>query len=194
MNPDVPAEEAVVNEATTLISIVDDAFDRVKDQTPLDSALIPLLQAVQNALGYLPAPALQRIARLLRLSESQVLGVATFYHQFQLRPTGQHVITLCQGTACHVANASEIHQFLVQHLQIPPHDDTSPDGVFTIQRVRCLGACSLAPILKIDDDIYGHVTLPKLPRLLAQYTRHERTNGAPAPSANTEEHPHAPHG
>lgn len=162
-----------MNEAPNPISIVDDAFDRVKDQTPLDSALIPLLQDVQSTIGYLPERALQRIAKRLHLSESRVLGVATFYHQFQLRPTGQHVITLCQGTACHVANASEIHEFLVRHLQIPPHDDTSPDGVFTIQRVRCLGACSLAPILKIDDDIYGNVTLPKIPRILAPYKKRE---------------------
>ena len=162
-----------MNETLNPISIVDDAFDRVKDHEPLDSALIPLLQAIQNTIGYIPERALQRIAKHLHLSESRVLSVATFYHQFQLQPTGKHMITLCQGTACHVGNASEIHQFLVQHLKIAPHEDTSPDGVFTIQQVRCLGACSLAPIIKIDDDIYGQVTLSKIPRILAQYTGRE---------------------
>lgn len=155
------------------ISIVDEAFESFKDHRPLDSTLISFLQDIQNKIGFLPEPALQRVAKHLNISESRVFSVATFYHQFRLEPKGKHIITICQGTACYVGASSEIYDSLVRHLKIDKQEDTSPDGVFTVKQVRCIGACSLAPIIKIDDDIYGKVSFKKIPSILAKYRRRE---------------------
>lgn len=136
-----------------------------------ESALIPILQNIQSELGYLPRRAMKRISNNLRVPPSQVYGVATFYHQFRLRPEGKHIITQCRGTACHVSGATEIYNYLMRHLGITPPEDTSPDGLFTIKEVRCIGACSLAPIIKIDDEVYGRLDTSKLRRILAKYSR-----------------------
>ena len=153
------------------ILIVDEAFESFTNHRPLESALISLLQDVQNKIGFLPETALQRIAKHLNISESRVFSVVTFYHKFRLEPKGKHVITICQGTACHVGASSKIYDSLVRHLKIEKHEDTSPDGVFTVQQVRCIGACSLAPIIKIDDDIYGKVSFKTISSILAKYRR-----------------------
>lgn len=150
-------------------AVVDEVFEKYKHIDPRESALIPLLLEVQQRLGFLPASALTRVARLLHMSESRVLGVVTFFHQFRLRPKGTHIITVCRGTACHVGKVSEIAAFLFRHLKIVPPEDTSTDGVFTIQQVRCIGACSLAPIMMVDDQIYGGVQLSTIPGILDQY-------------------------
>jgi NADH:ubiquinone oxidoreductase subunit E len=162
-----------VKDVSNIMSIVDEAFESFKDHRPLDSTLISILQDVQNKIGFLPEPALQRVAKHLNVSESRVLSVATFYHQFRLEPKGKHVITICHGTACHVGASSEIYDSLMRHLKIDTHEDTSPDGVFTVQQVRCIGACSLAPIIKIDNDIYGKASYKKIPSILARYRRRE---------------------
>jgi NADH:ubiquinone oxidoreductase subunit E len=162
-----------LKEVSNIISIVDEAFESFKDHRPLDSILISFLQDVQNKIGFLPELALQRVARHLNVSESRVLSVATFYRKFRLEPRGKHIITTCQGTACHVGASSKIHDSLVRYLKIDTQEDTSPDGMFTIQQVRCIGACSLAPIIKIDDDIYGIVNFKKIPSILSKYRRSE---------------------
>lgn len=151
------------------ISIVDEVFESFKDHKPLDSVLISFLQGIQSKIGFLPEHVLRRVAKHLNIAESRVLSVATFYHQFRLEPKGKHIITICQGTACHVGGSSEIYDSLVRDLKIDMHEDTSPDGLFTIHQVRCIGACSLAPIIKIDDDVYGKVNLLKYSRILDKY-------------------------
>ena len=153
------------------ISIVDEAFENYKSYNPLDSALIPLMQVVQAKIGYLPEPALKRVAHLLKMPEGRVLGVATFYHQFRLKPVGKHIITICEGTACHVGGAATNYDFLVRTLKLKPMEDTTDDGLFTVHVVRCVGCCSLAPVIRVDDDVYGRIDTFRIPAILAKYRR-----------------------
>ena len=127
--------------------------------------LIPMLQVVQRALGYLPAPALLEIARLTGLSAAKVFGTATFYAQFRLQPVGKHKIRVCRGTACHVKGSDRILGHLQDHLQVVP-GQTTEDGLFTIETVACFGSCALAPILVIDDSVYGAMNRSKALKLL----------------------------
>lgn len=153
---------------------VDEIFGRYRhSHDPLHSALIPLLQEVQDELGFLPEAALERVSRLLNLSTSHVYGVVTFYHQFRLRPKGKHLITVCRGTACHVKGASKVNDVLEEELGITPVVDTSEDGLFTVQQVRCVGACSLAPVIKIDEEFYGNMDPVKMRNILAVYRKKE---------------------
>ncbi len=137
----------------------------------LASALIPVLQRIQGQLGYLPRQAFERVSVALKVPMSQIYGVATFYHQFRLRPEGRHRITLCKGTACHVGGADTIHLVVKRCLNLQAWEDTTDDALFTVSEVRCIGACSLAPILKVDDDIYGQVDPAQIPTILAKYRR-----------------------
>jgi NADH-quinone oxidoreductase E subunit len=138
-------------------ALVDEIYSDYADQEPKQGALIPMLQDIQARLGYLPSDAINRVAQLLHVSPSQVYGVATFYHQFRLRPRGAHTITVCRGTACHVKGSLDTYNYIAQQLDIKPPQDTSSDGAFTIQQVRCLGACGLAPVMKVDETVYGRV-------------------------------------
>ncbi|MEM2875414.1 MAG: NADH-quinone oxidoreductase subunit NuoE [Candidatus Bathyarchaeia archaeon] len=150
-------------------SLVDKIFKSKSGYSPRQSALIPILQDVQKEVGYLPQRALKRISEYLGTTPSHVYGVATFYHQFRLRPEGKHIITICRGTACHVAGSSGIYDFLMRHLKVTPPEDTTSDGIFTVQQVRCIGACSLAPIMKVDNDVYGKLNPNKILRILNKY-------------------------
>jgi NADH:ubiquinone oxidoreductase subunit E len=131
--------------------------------------LIPLLQEIQNGFGYIPKRVFKKISVSLKIPVSHIYGVATFYHQFRLRPEGKHIITVCKGTACHVGDAAINYDFIYRYLKLDPADDTSEDGLFTVLEVRCVGACSLAPIIKIDDDVYGKVTPLTITRILSKY-------------------------
>jgi len=149
--------------------IVDRAYQNYQHYDPKQSALIPMLQEVQSEVGYLPEAALERTSELLQLPPSHVYGVATFYHQFRLRPKGKHLITICRGTACHVGGSLDMYNFLTRQLRITLPEDTSEDRLFTIQQVRCIGACSLAPIMKIDDDVYGKLNPTKIRQIISKY-------------------------
>ncbi len=155
------------------ISVVDRVFERFRGEEPLQSALIPILQEVQSEIGYLPEPALNRVSQLMKLPTSHVYGVTTFYHQFRLRPKGSHLITVCRGTACHVKGSGELYEFLVNELGITPNTDTSEDEVFTLQQVRCVGACSLAPVMKVDEEFYGDMDTAKAREILKKYRQEE---------------------
>jgi NADH:ubiquinone oxidoreductase subunit E len=133
------------------------------------SPLIPILQAIQHEQGYLSRDALRLVSEKTGASLSRVFGVATFYHQFRLRPEGKHMISICRGTACHVAGVTDLYNMLVEELGLHPPDDTSEDGLFTLHEVRCLGACSLAPVVKVDETVYGKITQKKLRSVLDQY-------------------------
>jgi len=133
------------------------------------SPLIPVLQAIQHEQGYLSRDALRLVSVKTGASLSRVFGVATFYHQFRLRPEGKHMISICRGTACHVAGVTDLYNMLVEELGLHPPEDTSEDGLFTLHEVRCLGACSLAPVVKVDETVYGKITQKKLRSVLDQY-------------------------
>jgi len=132
--------------------------------------LIPLLQTAQDKFGYLPAAVIEQIASVTGIPEAEVCGVITFYKQFRLKPLGKHVVRLCKGTACHVVGAETIGQVIVDELKIPA-DETTDDGIFTYMDVACLGCCSLAPALMVDDQTYGRLTPQSTRKLLKQYRR-----------------------
>lgn len=131
-------------------------------------ATIPVLQEVQNAYGYLPRPAMERISAELNIPLSKLYGVATFYAQFHLQPRGKHVIRVCLGTACHVRNGESILKAVSDALGIGD-GETTKDLQFTLERVACLGACGLSPAMMVDDETYGRLTPKKIKQILKSY-------------------------
>ncbi len=127
--------------------------------------LIPLLQEIQGADGFVSAAAMVKVAGALDTPVSRVYGVATFYNQFRFAPLGEHVIQICRGTACHVKQSLALAQHLKRRLKLR-EDGNSADGRYTVVTVACLGACSIAPVLKLDGEFYGHLTREKLDALL----------------------------
>ena len=134
------------------------ALDKVLANFKNDrSALVPALQAVQGRLGYLPKEAIAGVARHCGVPESAVFGVATFYEQFHLTRQGKHKIKVCRGTACHVRGSKQIMSALRKRLKVGPGETTS-DYEFTLERVACFGACALAPVVVVDDEVHGKMT------------------------------------
>jgi len=127
--------------------------------------LIYELQQEQAANGFLSLDALKAIASRLGLTLAKVLGVATFYAQFRLKPVGKNLILLCQGTACHVNGSGQVEQFIAEHIGVS-EDEISADGLFTYSNVACLGCCSLAPAMMINDKVYGHLDRKKVAEIL----------------------------
>ncbi|HEY3377600.1 MAG TPA: NADH-quinone oxidoreductase subunit NuoE [Armatimonadota bacterium] len=130
--------------------------------------LIPILQAVQGVFGFLPEEALGVIARHLGLSPAKVYGVATFYNQFRLLPVGKHTVRVCRGTACHVRGSKLLLDGFADQLGVSP-GDTTADGEFTLETVACLGACSIAPVVTVDDNFHGAVQPRNIGKILKQY-------------------------
>ncbi len=132
------------------------------------SNLIGLLQEVQNVYGYLPESALQDISEFLGISVSRIYGVATFYNQFRLKPLGKHVIRVCRGTACHVKNSANILFGMETALGIKA-GQTTRDKNFTLETVACIGACSIAPVINVDNDYFGRVELKDISKIIKKY-------------------------
>jgi NADH:ubiquinone oxidoreductase subunit E len=130
-------------------------------------SLIPILQ---NVLGYISSQAVCEISQALRLTESQVYGVASFYAQFRFTPPGEHRFHVCLGTACHVRGGQELLDTLELKLGIR-EGETTPDGKFEINRVACLGCCALAPVVKSDDRIHAQMSVLKLRELVETYDK-----------------------
>ena len=137
------------------LAFVDQVIER---QGQSREAAIPILQALQSHYRYLPEPAMHRVCEKTEISPSQMIGVASFYAQFRRQPVGQHLVRVCHGTACHVAGVEYIMNELRRRLEIPPDGDTDPDRRFTLDPVNCLGCCSLAPVMMIDDHVAGRLT------------------------------------
>ena len=135
--------------------------------------LIPLLQSAQDHFGYIPRRAMRYIADATGISESEVYGVITFYNQFRLRPIGKYVIRICVGTACHVTGSKVILEAVQDELGIEVGDTTS-DGVFTLFTVACLGCCSLAPVMMINEDTKGKLTPASVRKILRGIRREEK--------------------
>ncbi len=133
------------------------------DGTP--GELIPLLQSAQQHFGYIPRRAIRYIAGVTGIPEPDVYGVITFYNQFRLRPMGRYVIRVCCGTACHVAGSRMLLDTIQDELGIEV-GDTSEDNLFTLLTVACLGCCSLAPVMMINDDTHGRLTPAKVRKIL----------------------------
>jgi NADH-quinone oxidoreductase subunit E len=150
INPTV-LSEAPPEEDLSLINALIEKYKGKK------GSLIPLLQGTQNIFGYIPQKAFEKIAAETGLELSDMYGVATFYAQFRLNPVGKHIVKVCHGTACHVQNANTITDSLQEALKVKD-GETTPDGLFTLESVACLGCCSLAPVMMIGDDTYGKLT------------------------------------
>ncbi len=142
-------------------------------------AVIPILQAIQAEYRYLPEAALRRVCELTEITPAQISGVATFYNQFRHAPVGEHIIRVCHGTACHVAGVPLVTDALRRHLGLKTEaEDTDREGRFTVEKVPCLGCCTLAPVLQIDDVTYGHLTPQSVPEVLEDFLRRTKATAS----------------
>lgn len=146
---------SIALDETTILAEVDCIVD---DNGTTESAVIPILHAIQKRFNYLPESALRRVCEITDITPSAITGVSTFYSRFRHTPVGRHIVQVCIGTACHVKGAGLVHDAFIRELGIGEGHDTDPDGRFTVGKVACLGCCSIAPVVQIDTVTYGHVT------------------------------------
>jgi NADH-quinone oxidoreductase subunit E len=145
---------------------MEQAFHALLDQWKGEKGnVIPLLQKTQDIFGYLPVDAMREISTVTGKSQAEIYGVATFYAQFRFKPMGKHVVKVCHGTACHVQGADSLDTVMETQLSTKV-GDTTPDGKFTLEKVACLGCCSLAPVVMVDGEVYGRLTGDKLGKIL----------------------------
>jgi len=131
-------------------------------------ATIPVLQKVQEMLGYLPEEAISEVARALGMSKNEVYGVATFYAQFRFEKQGEHTVKCCQGTACYVQGGRRILDAVEDELNLPQGKTTTTDYKFTVETVACFGACALAPVMVVDSTVYSKLTPSKAREILGK--------------------------
>ena len=144
-------------------------MQRILDEFQVEpGSVIPILQKVQQTFGYIAPQAVEKVSEYLKLTENEVYGVASFYSQFRFIPKGRHSITVCLGTACHVRNGGILLEALERLLEIRTGECTA-DKRFDLEAVACLGCCALAPVLKIDGDIFGNMAVIKIKELLEKF-------------------------
>ena len=148
------------------LALFSDGYDRC--------TLIPMLQGVQEKFGYVPKEAISEIAQELRVSTSEIFGVLTFYAQFRLNPVGEHMVKICRGTACHVRGAPLIIDAVDTELGLTDGKDTTDDLKFTVEKVACFGACSLAPVVIVDEDTKGNITPDQARRMIRKIIKAEK--------------------
>lgn len=137
---------------------------------PKPGSLIPVLEEIQETIGYLPKPVLERVAKGLRIPFSEVYGVVTFYSFFTMVPRGKHTVRCCLGTACYVRGGNKLMETLIDTLKIEP-GETTQDRQFSLETVRCLGACGLAPVVVVDEDTHRQMKPSKIPGVLDAYDK-----------------------
>ena len=147
-------------------NIKEELDDILSRHTGDKSELIPILQETQEKFRYLPAETMQEISRFLRIPESAVFGVSTFYAQFKLTPLGKKICKVCRGTACHVRGGTKILEEVEKQLGIKA-GETTDDLEYTLESIACFGSCALAPVVVIDKTVYGRVTPAKAKNILA---------------------------
>jgi NADH-quinone oxidoreductase subunit F len=134
-------------------------------------SVIHILQAIQNTYNYLPEEALKYVCEKTEITPEQIVGVASFYSQFRMQPVGEHIIKVCVGTACHVKGAGQVYDAFRRHFNLTGHEETDASRKYTIEKVSCLGCCTLAPVVQIDEITYGHVASDKVGNVLADFER-----------------------
>ncbi len=149
----------------SLFQVIDDIITSYKGQK---GALIPVLQSIQNLVGYLPENALQHISKKMRVPFSEVTGVVTFYSFFSTHPRGKYVIRVCLGTACYVRGGNEVLEALTRALGIRV-GETTEDRLYSLEIGRCFGACGLAPVVMVNEDVHQRVKPAKIKDILSQY-------------------------
>ena len=140
-----------------------------------EDKVLEILQALQGHYGYLPVEALERVCDVPDITPASVAGISTFYDQFRHHPCGEHTIRVCIGTACHVKGADLLYDAFLRYLNIEDGNDTDEQGLFTVERVACLGCCMLAPAIQIDDIIFGHLTNAQVPMVIKDFLEQEKS-------------------
>ncbi len=135
---------------------------------------LAILQDMQRKYNYIPREGMEALAEYLGCPLSSLYSMATFYKALSLKPKGEHIIKMCDGTACHIRGSARLRDGITRLLGID-NGETTPDGLFSLELVNCLGSCALAPVVVIDDTYYGKMTVEKLPGLLDTYRRGENT-------------------
>ena len=140
-------------------------------------AVIPVLQAIQEKYNFLPEEALRRVCEISEITPAQIVGVASFYSQFRFTPAGEHIIKVCVGTACHVKGAGLVYDAMKRELGLGEKEDTTGSRLYTIEKVNCLGCCTLAPVVQIDQVTYGHVSTSQVASVLSDFESQKGSSG-----------------
>ncbi len=152
-------ENEILGKVDKLIQEIGSSADKV----------IPILQAIQNEFNYLPQEALHRVCETTDIKASTIHGISTFYSQFRLKPVGKHIIKVCVGTACHVKGAMLVYDAFRRTLKLNDNEETDSQNLFTLEKVACLGCCTLAPVVQIDEVTFGHVGIEQTPDILEEF-------------------------
>jgi NADH:ubiquinone oxidoreductase subunit E len=161
----------VAKEETKKAASLKRFMDEIKENGQAEANLIAILHKAQEIYGYLSKDTMEEIAVNMNIPTAHIWGVATFYHYFHLKPRGKNIISVCLGTACYVKGAEKVLETIKRELEIEKIGDTSKDKMFTLQEARCLGACGLAPVVMINDKIYGDLTPQKTVEILNSYKK-----------------------
>ena len=151
------------------LSVVGDMIEQFGTHS---DAVIPILLGLQSTFGYLPIEALQQVAEKTDITPAQIYGVATFYAQFRLEPLGEHMVRVCHGTSCHVRGIVGITETICDLLGLEG-EGTTEDGKYTLEKVACLGCCSLSPVIMVDDKVYGKLSRKRAKRIFKQLERED---------------------
>jgi len=144
----------------------------IRDYKENDGNALTILQSIQEAFGYLPFQVVEYISEKIGIPLGKMYGIATFYAQFKFHQTGKYLIQICDGTACHVKGSIQLEEFITKELGIKPKE-TTPDNLFSLEKVSCFGCCALAPVIFINKDVYGNLTPAKLRKILNKYRKME---------------------
>ncbi len=155
--------------AEEIQDIINRVDEIVREKGHTKKAVIPILQAIQSQFNYLPEEALRHVCETTEITPENITGVATFYSQFRLHPAGKHMIKVCVGTACHVKGAMQVYDAFKRHFKLTGNEVNDPAGNYTLEKVSCLGCCTLAPVVQVDDITYGHVTSDKVETILKDF-------------------------
>ena len=145
----------------------------IEEKGSSKNAVIPILQAIQGKYKYLPLDALNYVCEHTEISAAQITGVSTFYSQFRSEEVGKHIIKVCVGTACHVKGADRVYDAFKRHFDLGENEHTDKSKTYTLDEVSCLGCCTLAPVVQIDDITYGHVTTNQIQEVIADFEKHQ---------------------
>ena len=167
----VPAEQLIAKAGEVDLTLIDPILKHYEGH---NGAVIPVLQKIQAVYGYLPKSAIHKAAEVLMISASSIFGVATFYSQFSLKPKGKNIIKICAGTACHVKYSKNLIELIHEKLHTSEVDNTTEDGLFTVEIVSCLGACGLAPVMVVNDHVNGMVTSKMCSDIIDDIIRNEK--------------------
>lgn len=147
-----------------------DRVDKLVEEIGVsEDKVIPILQAIQNSFNYLPPIALKRVSEITEIKPAVIQGISTFYSQFRLKPVGKHMIKVCVGTACHVKGAMLVYESFRRTLKLKDGEDTDAQNLFTLEKVACLGCCTLAPVVQIDEITFGHVGIEQTPEIIEEF-------------------------